>query len=215
MKQKKLISFDLQGTLSNSSFSDEFWLELLPTLYAEKNGITFLEASERLESAYQKTGKYHEAFYNHRIRLNEILGNWEFQDVIKRIESPAEIYADRMQLLDEIPGDIPVIIVSATTRDFIDHELGEHKSKFFDTFSAIDDFSTPGKPPHIFEKVASMMEVAPQNCLHLGDCREMDYQNSTAAGWISYHLDKKKSPELVVQEMRHVIAEFLNNTPEQ
>lgn len=36
----KYISLDLQGTLSDSKFSDNFWIEIIPKKYAEKFKLT-------------------------------------------------------------------------------------------------------------------------------------------------------------------------------
>ena len=39
----KLICFDLQGTLSNTEFSDYFWFEVLPLLYKQSKGYLSIE----------------------------------------------------------------------------------------------------------------------------------------------------------------------------
>ena len=54
----KVLSLDLQGTLSDSSFSDYFWIELLPQKYAEKFNVSLTSAKEILKDKFEQYGKY-------------------------------------------------------------------------------------------------------------------------------------------------------------
>src|SRR5687768_10382782 len=58
------LSFDLQGVLSASDFSDYFWLEQLPGLYAKKQGIGLPAAKEILRSEFTAMGKYDLRYYD-------------------------------------------------------------------------------------------------------------------------------------------------------
>lgn len=211
MKTKKLISFDLQGTLSDSAFSDEFWLELLPTLYAKKHQVSIAEAKELLEIDFRAIGKYNELFYNHRLRLNEVLPNWSFHNIVNMLQKKPQLDFDVLNVIKKIPNHIPKIILSATTREFIDLELGNSKNYFQDTFSAIDDFNTPGKPPALFIQISQLMEVRPEDCLHIGDCQEMDFENAKKAGWVSYHFNKKNPRHEILFGLNNALNLFLNS----
>lgn len=211
MKVTQLISFDLQGTLSDSAFSDEFWLELLPALYAKKHQITSDQAKNLIESEFKSIGKYHALFYDYRLRLNELLPKWEFQNLVGRLKNKPKLDHDVLTIIKNIPQEIPKIILSATTRDFIDLELGEAKQYFHNTFSTIDDFNTPGKPPVLFQKIASLMKVRPEDCLHIGDCHEMDYENAKKASWSSFHLNLERPRKESLFELENAVHGFLKN----
>jgi putative hydrolase of the HAD superfamily len=209
MSSTKLISFDLQGTLSDSAFSDEFWLDLIPSLYAKKHQLTVIKAKELLEKEFRLMGKYHELFYNYRLRLNSLLPKWTFNEIVRMLNNQPKLDNDILHVLKKIPNEVPKIIISATTRDFIDLELGHCKSFFQQTFSTIDDFNTPGKPPSLFVNIANHMKVKPEHCLHIGDCAEMDYENAKSAGWQSYHLNKQELKTPMLFGLEQAITRFI------
>lgn len=214
MSSNKLISFDLQGTLSHSAFSDEFWLELLPSIYAEKNDIPLDEAKNILEKDFRQHGKYHALFYNHRLRLDALLDEWNFQDLIKRLRTPPAFIDGMLDLVHSLPRNLPKIIISATTRDFIDLELGTAAKYFDHTFSCINDFAIPGKPPHIYQKIATNLGISYHNCLHIGDCIEMDVMNARKAGWSCHHLDPQDTPDERIRRLKMTLTSFLDDAHE-
>ncbi|MCX5895597.1 MAG: HAD family hydrolase, partial [Proteobacteria bacterium] len=52
----KLISFDLDGTLTTPEFVDSVWRVGIPRLYADKNSISFAEAERIISHAYDVMG---------------------------------------------------------------------------------------------------------------------------------------------------------------
>ena len=54
----KVISFDMQGTLTDSSFSDEFWMETLPSLYSKSKNVSLKEAKKILKEKFKDYGVY-------------------------------------------------------------------------------------------------------------------------------------------------------------
>ena len=53
----RIISFDMDGTLIASEFTDWVWGHGIPTLYAEKMGLPFERAKEAVEKEYKKVGE--------------------------------------------------------------------------------------------------------------------------------------------------------------
>ena len=53
----KIISFDMDGTLIDSEFTDWVWSHGIPTLYAAKTGLSFDEAKAFVEGEYRKVGE--------------------------------------------------------------------------------------------------------------------------------------------------------------
>ena len=60
----KYISLDLQGTLSDSKFSDNFWLEIIPQKYSEKFNIDLQEAKRILKEKFKGYGIYNILYYD-------------------------------------------------------------------------------------------------------------------------------------------------------
>jgi FMN phosphatase YigB (HAD superfamily) len=53
---KRLISFDLDGTLVDLAFTDLVWHQGIPELYAQKAGIDLAQAREQVLLEYRKVG---------------------------------------------------------------------------------------------------------------------------------------------------------------
>jgi HAD superfamily hydrolase (TIGR01549 family) len=196
-----LISFDLQGTLSDSAFSDEFWLELLPQLYAEKYQLTLAESKAKLKTQFVTIGKYDRLYYCPQDWLHELTPEQSFTEVIKRLSHPPHLFEDCMELVHRLSGALPLIIVSTTTYDFIDVELGGEGKYFNSVFSTIDDFDTAGKKPEIFKTIAKQYGLSSEKMLHIGDCSEMDIANAQAAGWDTFFFDKKRQRSALLDEL--------------
>lgn len=110
--------------------------------------------------------------------------------------------------MKNIPDNCQVIILSATTRDFIDIELGQASHYFNEIFSTIDDFKTAGKPCDLYLHIAELMGVKPEDCFHIGDCWEMDVNNARKAGWLSFHFDKKQNKTETLTRLNHKLNQF-------
>jgi len=52
----RAISFDMDGTLVKPHFSEEFWNETIPELYAESKKMAYEEAKEYVLRAYDSVG---------------------------------------------------------------------------------------------------------------------------------------------------------------
>lgn len=200
---RKITSFDLQGTLSDAAFSDEFWLSLLPRLWAEKKKMPLGEAKERLKSFFKKIGRYDPRYYSTTYWL-DLLGIG-FPELRRQLKEPI-LYRDAVELLQHLHGKTRVIVISSTTRDFIDLEIGDARGYCDAIYSSIDDFSIPGKPPKLFKKIAGKLDVSPSDILHIGDDREMDVENARAAGCHAIYFDRSRPRDEMMDELWKLLA---------
>lgn len=174
----KYISLDLQGTLSDSKFSDNFWIEILPQKYSEKFNIDLQNAKKILREKFKEYGVYNILYYNDKYWA-EYLGFRTKQELDKSKIRPS-INETLYNYLLKI--DLPKIIISTTTNLFINYELGKRVNDFDKIYSACDYFNTGRKTKEIYEKIAEELKVKPNEILHIGDNYVMDVENAEKVG---------------------------------
>ena len=174
----KCLSFDLQGTLSNSEISNNFWLEILPQKYANKNNINIKEAKNVLKEYFKEIGIYDIKYYDDKYWSDKLIFNTIFELDSNEIKTRLNI-----KLLDFINTiSLPKIIISTTTNLFIDYELSVNKRIFEKVYSCVDDFNIGGKSSEIYRKVLEEININPEEMLHIGDNYEMDIKNAERVG---------------------------------
>lgn len=174
----KYLSLDLQGTLSDSKFSDNFWMELLPLEYAKKNNVDINNAKTILKNKFKELDKYNILYYDDSYWAKEL--NFDTVNILNSCEIKPSLNKDFITYIKSI--NIPKIINSTTTDLFISYELGNEKELFEKIYSCVDYYKTGGKNSDIFKKIAEDLGVNPNEILHIGDNLEMDVENAKKAG---------------------------------
>lgn len=184
-----LISFDLQGTLTDSAFSDEFWLEYIPSVYAERHSIPLPEAKQQLWDRFKQYGKYDSRYYSVRYWLDELHLNEPFPAIVNRLHHKPRFFTPMHTLVRRLSKKYPLIIISTTTREFIDTELADKRKFFLNAWSTLDDLGIAGKTAESYTLIARSLALPPERILHIGDSREMDADNAVKAGYRIYRFD--------------------------
>ncbi len=174
----KYISLDLQGTLSNSKFSDNFWLEIIPQKYAQKFNISIDSAKQILKEKFKEYGVYNILYYDDKY-WSEFLCFNTLEELNKSKIKP-EINKELYTYINKIK--LPKIIISTTTDLFINYELKEKVKNFEKIYSCCDYFKIGGKTKEVFEKISKELNVKPEEILHIGDNILMDIENARKAG---------------------------------
>ena len=174
----KVLSMDLQGTLSNSNFSDYFWLEFLPQKYSEKFNVSLSTAKDILKNKFEEYGKYSILYYDDKYWSNYL----EFNTIeeLEKFEIQPTINNELYEFINSI--EIPKIIISTTTNLFIDYELKSKVKDFKKIYSCVDYFKTGGKTKNVFSSICEELNVKPNEILHIGDSKTMDVANAKEAG---------------------------------
>lgn len=174
----KYISLDLQGTLSNSKFSDNFWLEIIPQKYAEKFKITIEEAKQVLKQKFKEYSVYNILYYDDKYWAQYL--NFDVKQELDQSLIIPSINKEIYEYFDKI--NLPKIIISTTTDLFINYELKEKVKDFEKIYSCVDYFKIGGKTKEAYQKVAKELNVNPEEILHIGDNSLMDVENAKKAG---------------------------------
>ncbi len=168
----------MQGVLSSADFSDYFWLEQLPRLYAKKHNVTLQDAKAALRSQFAAIGKYDICYYDDMFWGQQL--GFSTADILPTMPLQPTLNTALLRFIEA--QSIPVVILSTTTNAFISYELGGKTQLFQEVFSCVDTFHTGGKTPAIFREVARLLGVRPDEILHIGDNPEMDIRNARDAG---------------------------------
>ena len=188
----KLISFDMDGTLVGSEFTDWVWGHGIPTLYAEKTGLSFEAAKVFVEGEYRKIGEgsiewYDIKYWFHFFRLES---SWK--ELMERYVDRIHVYPDVHHTLERLKDGFTLILTSNAGREFIDVEMkATGLLKYFDQiFSATSDFHQVKKTVQFYEGLCKMLRVDPEDIVHVGDHYEFDYLIPQALGIHAFYLDR-------------------------
>jgi HAD superfamily hydrolase (TIGR01549 family) len=197
----EFISFDLQGTLTDSAFSDEFWFEVLPKLYARYKKISLKKAKDNLGKYFNEVGKYDLSYYSADYWLKTLDPELSFNQALKIFDANPFFYPEMKELIKTLASKNNLIISTSTTYDFIDLEMPGEKKYFSHIFSSIDDFGIAGKPKEFYEKVCTALNTDPEKVLHIGDNKEMDIKNAESAGLKTFFFDPEKSRKKIISDL--------------
>lgn len=189
----KVISFDMQGTLTNSAFSDEFWMEALPKLYSKVKRIPLTLVKKELKERFKDYGIYDFRYYSTDYWSKELGSKIKVDSIQKGMKNKPLFYEEMLDFIKDLSKRFKLIIISTTTKDFLDIELGKNKRYFHKLYSSLDDFKTAGKTPEVYKKVLRELNLKPKELLHIGDNIEMDIINADKAGCSTFFFDKNKS----------------------
>ncbi len=187
--QIKLVSFDAEGTLVTPDFSSGMWYECIPEYYGKKKGISFDEARQAVADEYDRVGDGRLEWYDARYWFERFeLG--DYRDAFERCRTRICYYPEVAGVLSAVGGRYPMIIISASIREFLEHLVADISGQFERIVSSISDYSEL-KTPAFYSRVCRDMGVLPEEIVHVGDNRQYDFVNAGAAGIRSFHLDRQ------------------------
>jgi len=181
----KCVSFDLQGTITESDFCDSLWINIIPRIYALRKNISEQEAKIEIKNIYGENAIYNLKYYddNYWTKMLEFNAIEELEKIGKK----PKIDGQFIEIIKNLKTK--KIIISTTTNLFINTELGKEAQYFDKLYSCVDYFKIGGKTPEVFIKVAKELNLKPQEILHIGDNYIMDIENAKKAGVNTIHFN--------------------------
>jgi FMN phosphatase YigB (HAD superfamily) len=204
----KFISFDMDGTLIDSVFTDWVWSHGIPTLYGAKTGLPFDEAKTFVEGEYLKVGDRAIEWYDIKywFRFFQLDADWKA--LMNRYVDTINVYVDAGHALEALKGRFPLVLTSNAGREFIDVEMGATGlAKYFDRiFSATSDFSVVKKTAAFYQRICGILGVSPQEIVHVGDHYDFDYRVPRDLGILAFYLDRtgEQTGDFVLSDLRQL-----------
>jgi putative hydrolase of the HAD superfamily len=189
MTMKKVISFDLDGTLVDGEYGNAVWLEGIPEEYARKYGMTIDDARIAVKEQYDSVGENHLLWYD----IDHWLQRFGLSVSVPRL---LDRYAGRIRLLPHVEevvrtlrGRHRLVIASNAARIFVEKELSHTglADCFSHTVSATSDFGMVKKQKAFYRKLCSVLGVSPHEVVHVGDHMVFDVEVPLAVGIDAYH----------------------------
>jgi putative hydrolase of the HAD superfamily len=186
---KKIISFDLDGTLVHGKYGDMVWNHGIPEEYARKYGISFEDAKRITRAQYEEVGEANIEWYHIELWLKKFDLPVSAKTLLDRYESYIELFSDTREVLEALMETYTLIVASNAARIFVEKELSYASlaSYFTHIISATSDYCMVKKETGFYEKLCSTLNVTPQEIVHVGDHRVFDFETPSQLGIDAYH----------------------------
>ena len=190
----KIVSFDLDGTLTKQGFADRYWLEALPLLYAREKDVSVDEAKKLLFCEYDKVGKERLEWYDPSYWFKRFDIKYSWKKLIFDCRDAIEVYPDVLPTLERLTGKYKLIVVSNAKKEFIEIQLKETGLNRFFThvFSSVSDFGMIKKKVDVYRRVCSIVSVDEKEVVHVGDDKVFDYETPRSIGIKAFYVDREK-----------------------
>ena len=187
----EIISFDVDGTLVDSSFNDLIWQRIIPELVAEKENIDFNSSLKRVQREYDIVGEKNIKWYdlNYWIKFFGLDVNYE--KLLEKYENEIKLFPETYQTLEQLVEKYQLICVSSMPREFLKPKLKRIRNYFKSTFSALSDYKQL-KNKDVYQKICQKINVLPDKVLHIGDSEKSDYIAAKDAGMKTLLIDRHK-----------------------
>ena len=170
---------------------DYFWLDLVPLLYSERQGIWLSEAKDEVYAAYEDVGKdelrwYLPDYWFERFGIAD-----QLDLAMGEARNRMRVYPD-VASLQALAGKYRLVVCSNMTDDFLrvlTPNLGIGAEGFF---SAVSAFSLTTKRKEFYSMVAEALEIEPSELVHVGDDLKADFDAPREAGWKAIFLDSQR-----------------------
>jgi putative hydrolase of the HAD superfamily len=205
----KLISFDLDGTLTTPEFVDAVWRIGIPEQYAKQRAVSLEKAQEGIFQLYATMGDHDLNWYDLPFWIDYLKLSISAGQLLAQYQHMISLFSDVLPALSFLNECYDLIIISNANRIFLDLEVSATGigSFFKQIFSATSDFGRVKREEEIYQKVCDVIGVPISAIIHVGDHREFDFNAPQRVGMPAYFLDrsgKEFGPHVV-----HSLDEFI------
>ncbi|MGD0230780.1 MAG: HAD family hydrolase [Syntrophorhabdales bacterium] len=188
---KKVISFDLDGTIVDGRYGNMVWLEGLPERYAEQYSLPVAEAKAEVKRAYDSVGEGDLLWYDIDYWIRRFDLTVPVPDLLDRYRDYIRLLPHVAEVIEALAGRYELVIASNAARIFVDKELGHTGiARYFSrVISATSDFEMVKKEEGFYRRLCAVCNVSPAELAHVGDHRVFDFDVPRMVGIDSFHYD--------------------------
>ena len=186
--QIKVVSFDVEGTLTTADFSRAIWEEGLPLLYARKHGIELDRAKEIVFAEYGKVGDQRLEWYDINYWFG-YFGLGSYEALIQRYRDKIQYYPEVVDVLSSLAVRYKLIVASRVPELFLGTLLKGISSYFVNVFSSTSHYRQ-AKTPDFYRFLCRSMDVKPEEVVHVGDSWQFDFLSPRQVGIHAFHIDR-------------------------
>ena len=190
----KIISFDLDGTLTTPEFVDAVWRIGIPKQYAIQHAISLEKAQEVIFHLYDTLGDHDLNWYDLPFWIEYLKLDVSSEQLLSQSQNLIALFPDVLPTLSFLHECYDLIIISNANRMFLDLEVSVTGiGRFFKKiFSATSDFGRVKREEEIYQKVCDVIGVSISDIIHVGDHREFDFEAPQRIGMQAFFLDRSK-----------------------
>ena len=187
---KKVVSFDLDGTLVDGLYGDMVWNHGLPEVFAGRYGVSVEEAKALTRKEYETVGDGRLEWYDIEYWLDRFDLPVSSAELLNRYESYIKLLPFAREVLEALQEKYILVIASNAARIFVEKEIsyadiGRH---FTTIVSATSDYRIVKKGDPFYRKLLEHLGVSPHEIVHVGDHKIFDFEAPSHLGIESYHL---------------------------
>jgi putative hydrolase of the HAD superfamily len=186
---KKVFSFDLDGTLVSAGFGNMVWNHGIPEAYAKKYSVPFDDARTLIMKEYASVGDSSILWY----KIDYWLKRFDLQvtsgELLKKYETFIEPVPGAKEVIKRLKEKYMLVIASNAARIFVEKEL-EYTgfARYFShSISATTDYNMVKKEAAFYEKLCSILNVLPEEVIHVGDHEIFDFKVPSDMGIEAYY----------------------------
>jgi HAD superfamily hydrolase (TIGR01493 family) len=213
----RVMSFDLDGTLTDISFVNAVWLEGIPRLYALKNGVPLADAKRTVVSEYNKVGRKRLEWYDLRYWIEKLGLSVSPKEILSSFQHRIKLFPEVPAVLKDFKNSgFRLVIVTNARREFADLELEKTKIEhyFERVFSATSDFGLIKKTVGVYQTVCRICDISPHEMVHVGDDQSFDFDIPNMLGIMAFYIDRtgEHSGESTVHSLRELSGKIADRT---
>ncbi|MHA1409757.1 MAG: HAD family hydrolase [Candidatus Odinarchaeia archaeon] len=192
--KKKILSFDIDGTLATREYPDIIWNEAVPQLYAKKKGLPVQQAKIYLRAEYDKIGDEQVEWYDIQYWFDRF-GLENYEELLDKYKSVIRYYPEVKDVLKELSAEYELIIISNAAREFLERTVEEIKHFFKHIFSGPSDFNMIKKSTELYLKICKKLNITTKQLIHIGDNWLQDYLTPRKIGSHAFFIDREKNKQ--------------------